>query len=130
MNLIFCALWVYSNSSVRMNVFMLRTFWIRSARIRVKSRKKVPAARCNWTTNYNGPRLAVGCRGCTRQRVLPRPLRLEAISYGPPLFGSVDAFFLCGYRDQAKRTPMSIIRLIHIKIDPSEIEKATRIWKT
>jgi hypothetical protein len=25
---------------------------------------------------------------------------------------------------------MSIIRLIHIKIDPSEIEKATRIWKT
>src|SRR5262245_53364988 len=61
MNLIFCALWVYSNSTVRMNVFMLRTFWIRSARIRVKSRKKVPAARCNWTTDYNGPRLAVGC---------------------------------------------------------------------
>src|SRR6266496_1792434 len=25
---------------------------------------------------------------------------------------------------------MSIIRLIHIKIDPSETEKATRIWKT
>jgi len=25
---------------------------------------------------------------------------------------------------------MSIIRLIHIKIDPSEVEKATRIWKT
>src|SRR5215475_13503196 len=80
MNLIFCALWVYSNSTVGMNVFMLRAFWIRSARIRVKSRKKVPAARCNWTTNYNGPRLAVGCRGCTRQRVLPRPLRPEAIA--------------------------------------------------
>ena len=25
---------------------------------------------------------------------------------------------------------MSIIRLIHIKIDPSEIEHAVRIWKT
>jgi heme-degrading monooxygenase HmoA len=25
---------------------------------------------------------------------------------------------------------MSIIRLIHIRIDPSETEKATRIWKT
>jgi heme-degrading monooxygenase HmoA len=62
--------------------------------------------------------------------MLPRPPRLEAISYGPPLFGSADAFFFCGYHDQARRTPMSIIRLIHIKIDPSEIEKATRIWKT
>src|SRR5262245_61172682 len=36
MNLIFCALWVYSNSSVGMNVFMLRTFWIRPAGSRVK----------------------------------------------------------------------------------------------
>src|SRR6266566_8674865 len=36
MNLIFCALWVYSNSSVRMNVLKLRAFLIRSARIRVK----------------------------------------------------------------------------------------------
>jgi heme-degrading monooxygenase HmoA len=27
-------------------------------------------------------------------------------------------------------TPMSIIRLIHIKIDPSETENALRIWKT
>jgi heme-degrading monooxygenase HmoA len=55
---------------------------------------------------------------------------LRQFPAGPPLFGSVDAFFLCGYHDQARRTPMSIIRLIHIKIDPSEIEKATRIWKT
>src|SRR5215510_8199110 len=91
MNLIFCALWVYSNSTVRMNVFMLRTFWIRSARIRVKSRKKVPAARCNWTTDYNGPRLAVGCRGCTRQRVLPRPPRLESDCYGPAAHAIVGA---------------------------------------
>src|SRR5262249_38727587 len=104
MNLIFCALWVYSNSSVRMNVFMLRTFWIRSARIRVKSCKKDFSARCNWTTDYNGPRHAVGCRGCARQRVLPRP-RGPGDCYGPPLFGSVDAFFLCGYHNQARRTP-------------------------
>src|SRR3989442_5226613 len=26
--------------------------------------------------------------------------------------------------------PMSIIRLIHIKIDPSETENAIRVWKT
>jgi len=25
---------------------------------------------------------------------------------------------------------MSIIRLIHIKIDPSEVDKAIRVWKT
>jgi len=27
------------------------------------------------------------------------------------------------------RTPMSIIRLIHIKIDPAESENAVRVWK-
>src|SRR5262245_442348 len=31
---------------------------------------------------------------------------------------------------RAREDAMSIIRLIHIKIDPSEVEKATRIWKT
>jgi hypothetical protein len=31
----FPALWVYSNSSVGMNVLMHRTFWIRSAHIGV-----------------------------------------------------------------------------------------------
>ena len=30
----------------------------------------------------------------------------------------------------AEEAAMSIIRLIHIKIDPSEIEKAIRVWKT
>jgi heme-degrading monooxygenase HmoA len=33
-------------------------------------------------------------------------------------------------RDRTREHAMSIIRLIHIKIDPSETENATRIWKT
>src|SRR5205807_5025819 len=31
---------------------------------------------------------------------------------------------------QPVRTVMSMIRLIHIKLDPSENEKAERVWKT
>jgi heme-degrading monooxygenase HmoA len=31
---------------------------------------------------------------------------------------------------QPQEVAMSIIRLIHIKIDPTEMEKALRVWKT
>jgi heme-degrading monooxygenase HmoA len=31
---------------------------------------------------------------------------------------------------QPQETAMSIIRLIHIKIDPSEMDNALRVWKT
>jgi heme-degrading monooxygenase HmoA len=32
--------------------------------------------------------------------------------------------------EEAQEAAMSIIRLIHIKIDPSEIERALHVWKT
>jgi hypothetical protein len=32
--------------------------------------------------------------------------------------------------DHAGEPPMSIVRLIHITLDPSEAEKAMRVWKT
>jgi heme-degrading monooxygenase HmoA len=50
-----------------------------------------------------------------------------------PLSGARASFT----QEDARRTPggrqedaMSIIRLIHIKIDPSESENAVRVWKT
>ncbi|TMJ41698.1 MAG: antibiotic biosynthesis monooxygenase [Alphaproteobacteria bacterium] len=36
---------------------------------------------------------------------------------------------LPAHSGRIRRTPMSIIRLIHIRIDPSEGENAVRVWK-
>jgi heme-degrading monooxygenase HmoA len=52
-------------------------------------------------------------------------------STGPALIkGLRDQGYIEGYQLFAREDTMSIIRLIHIKIDPSETETAERIWKT